>query len=506
MKRILIFTLLAVMIFACLASCTEKDPSQQPKDTKNPGADTSPATVELTVEATTEAGDYSAELPDEKFPGDFNILCEGSFWATDTQLYLEEASDDPVDNGVWRRVVQISDQFDADIIVWPSADTTADLKKDVKSNARSYGAVCARMPKIAVSAANKELMNLYDVEGLDLKKDYWDQSANEQLSIGGKLFYTVGDIVTVEDMCTWTMMFNKELAKSRDFEDLYKVVKEGRWTFDYFYKLLKDDLSFDYDGNQAWDYLDKYAFSTHRDMAYGFFYGADLSFVTKDENDIPRINDNQQYAEKAQKVLEYALKVMREDNLTLDAHKWTHVTTWSTVLTEACFREDRAYFYAEVLSTIISLRDMDTDFGLLPMPKYDDKQKEYTTFVNPAASLIGVPVYWEGTDSQGNENSRRTGVLLEAMAYYGHEYIVPEFIEKAIKGKGTRDVESIDMLEIILKNRKYDLGWINDWGGIATGYSDLVFNNKNDYASMFGARKTKANNALKKFLSKLDIE
>jgi hypothetical protein len=342
-------------------------------------------------------------------------------------------------------------------------------------------------------------MNLYDVDGIDLSKAYWDQSANKQLSIGGKLYYTVGDIITNDDACTWVMMFNKKLAEIYDFPNLYEIVEQGKWTFDYFYQLLKtDDLS--HSDDATWDYEDRYAFSTHRDMAYGFFYGADLSFVGKDERDIPYIIDDAQSAEKTQKVLEFALKVMRQDNLTLDAHKWTHVNPWATVLTEACFREDRAMFYAEVLSTVISLRDMDTDFGLLPMPKYNKEQKEYTTFVNPAASLIGEPVYWESVDY-----ARRSGVILEAMAYYGHEFIAPEFMEKAIKGKGTRDVESIDMLKIILKNRQYDLGLINNWGNISTGYSDLVFNNKNSYANMFKSGKKRADREVSKFIEKLNI-
>ncbi len=497
MKKLIILLLVAVMAFACLASCAEKkDDTKKPSD---PKSTKELVTVEGSGVATTDDS-YVADLPEERYDGDFNILCEGAFWATDTMIYKEEASDDPVDNAVWLRAVQIEDQFGASIKAHPSADTTSELRKDVKSNAKSYDAICARMPKIAESAANKELMNLYEVDGLDLSKAYWDQSANKQLSIGGRLYYTVGDIITVDDMCTWVMMFNKKLAEVHDFENLYEVVKRGDWTFDYFYTLLKDDLSQD-NGDSVWDYMDTYAFSTHRDMAFGFYYGAGLSFVTKGEDDIPYLNDSQQYSEKVQKVLEFALKVMREDNLTLDAHKWTHVNQWATVLTEQCFREDRAYFYAEVLSTIISLRDMDTDFGLLPMPKYNKEQAEYSTFVNPAASLFGVPVYWESSD-----NARRNGVILEAMAYYGHEYISPEFNEKVIKGKGTRDVESIDMLEIIYKNRQYDLGWINDWGNIANGYSDLVFNNKKDYASMFQKGEKKARNAIKKFLSKLDIE
>ena len=501
MKKFTVIMILAVMIFACLVSCAENPPANVPKDTK---AATETATVEQAPVAITEeeedTGDYEADLPEEKFTGDFNILCEGNFWATDSNLYKEEASDDPVDNGVWMRVDKIREQFEADIIVTPSANTAGDLKVSINSGDRAFNAVCQRMPLMASSASNNELMNLYDVDGIDLSKAYWDQSANKQLSIGGKLYYTVGDIITNDDACTWVMMFNKKLAEIYDFPNLYEIVEQGKWTFDYFYQLLKtDDLS--HSDDATWDYEDRYAFSTHRDMAYGFFYGADLSFVGKDERDIPYIIDDAQSAEKTQKVLEFALKVMRQDNLTLDAHKWVHVNQWATVLTEACFREDRAMFYAEVLSTVISLRDMDTEFGLLPMPKYNEAQKDYTTYVNTAASFIGVPKYWEGTT-----DARRSGVILEAMAYYGHEYITPEYMEKTIKGKGTRDFESIGMLNIIMKHRISDLGNINDWGGLASGFSNLVFNNKNSYASVTKSGIRKAKNALTKFFSKLNIE
>ena len=89
------------------------------------------------------------------------------------------------------------------------------------------------------------------------------------------------------------------------------------------------------------------------------------------------------------------------------------------------------------------------------------------------------------------------------MAYYGHEYIVPAFIEKAIKGKSTRDVESIDMLEILFQNRMYDLGLINDWSGYASGYSDLVFNNKTDFSNLYKKVSKSLGKKLEKFLEKI---
>ena len=488
MKK-LIALLLALLTFAaCAAGC-----ANAPAETRSESTDTTAAVTE--PEETVDES-YIPDLPDEKFTGDYNILCEGSFWATNDAIFREETSDDPVDDAVWRRATQLKEQFDVDLMVTPVADTTSALKNSVKSGDNAYDAVIARMPLIASSAANGDLMNLYEVEGLDLSKHYWDQSANEKLSVKHKLFYTVGDIITTEDAATWTMMFNKRIAEALDIEDLYTVVKEGKWTFDYFYSLAKDSGFAKPNDKGEWDHLSTYAFATHQDMAYGFFYAAGLSFVQKDNDDTPYLDSSNN--EKIQNVLNYSLKVMRDNQLTIDAHKWVHVRAAAHELIAEAFMEDRALFFCEVLATIIGFRSMDTDFGILPLPKYDKDQKNYVTFVNPAASLVGVPIY-----QKNKSNARRSGVILEAMAYYGHEYIVPAYIEKAIKGKSTRDVESIDMLDIVFSNRMYDLGLINDWGGLANGYMQLVFNNKNDYASLYKKSSKSAIKKLDQFLKKI---
>ena len=50
----------------------------------------------------------------------------------------------------------------------------------------------------------------------------------------------------------------------------------------------------------------------------------------------------------------------------------------------------------------------------------------------------------------------------------------------------------------------YDLVLINDWSGIASGYSDLVFNNKNDYANHFKKVSKSVQKKLDAFLKKIN--
>lgn len=56
------------------------------------------------------------------------------------------------------------------------------------------------------------------------------------------------------------------------------------------------------------------------------------------------------------------------------------------------FMEDRVLFYGEVLSYIINIRAMETAFGVLPLPKYDEMQDNYYTHCEGNASTVGVPM------------------------------------------------------------------------------------------------------------------
>ena len=491
--------LLPVLLIFCflLSACTGNPVSTVTTGTESEPAAGQDSETTVTAPATdlTSETEGLPELPDDKFSGIFNILIKGDSWSPATAIYQEEASDIASVDAVWRRCDRIKNQYGVEISVVPDSDTVSKLRRDVKSGDNAFDAVITYMPAIAACAANGTLMDLQEVDGIDLSQPYWDQSSVKSLSIGNKLFYAASDIITTDDDATWTMLFNKKMAEKYDIEDLYQVVRDGRWTFDYFYSLIKEGISED-NGDNVWDHLDTYAFASHRDMSLGFFYGAGLTFVSKDADNLPYIDNSN--AEKIQKVLEYSLSVMRENHIALDGHKWLHVNNTTLVSLDA-FSDGRALFFCDILYHVIGLRSMNTDFGILPLPKYDEKQEEYITFVNPAASLVGVPIY-----QKNNNNARRSGVILEAMAYYGHELIMPEYIERAIKNKSTRDPDSKEMIDILLNNRVYDLGLINDWGGISSEYENLVFNNQSDFASMYKKREKSAKNALTKFLNNIE--
>ena len=145
------------------------------------------------------------------------------------------------------------------------------------------------------------------------------------------------------------------------------------------------------------------------------------------------------------------------------------------------------------MDKIIRFFQMETDFGILPLPKYDEAQEDYITFVNPAGSCLTVPITVASVE--------RSGIVLEAMASESYRYLTPAYYNTALQQKYTRDNESAEMLDLLLQNRVYDLAMIYSWGNINAEYRSLADNNKTDLASVVAKREKQIDLGIEKFIA-----
>ena len=121
------------------------------------------------------------------------------------------------------------------------------------------------------------------------------------------------------------------------------------------------------------------------------------------------------------------------------------------------FGESRVLFVDEIFYRLNELRDVEVDFGIVPYPLFDDTQAEYYSRVEAGARIGMIPIT--------NKHPEYAGALLEAMASYGYQNLIPEYYEVALKRRTSRDSESSEMLDLIFATRRYDLGdtwWCND--------------------------------------------
>ncbi len=163
---------------------------------------------------------------------------------------------------------------------------------------------------------------------------------------------------------------------------------------------------------------------------------------------------------------------------------------------DAMFQGDQGLFMWIRMINIVSLRTMEADFGIIPIPKFDETQKEYYNTVNPWTGIfMCVPI--------SNTDSENTGIFLEAMAYEGYKNVKTAYYDTLLNGIIARDEESSVMLDIIFANRRYDIGAICTFGGL----QDIVYmpmTYDRDIASYVEKRMPAAEKAVEKIISAMN--
>ena len=482
---------LLFVLLGLLVSCTPgSDGAKEKSDANQSAVGGSPM-----QEIETSDNAYTEELPETDFGGRvFTFLSYGdgtiNTWST-ADIVREAETGDPMDDAVYTRNKRVEGRFGIEIDAQYNA-TAALVERTVKSGDNAFDAVWLDMYNLGICAQKQYLADLKELPFLNLGKKYWDQSVMRDLSVNGRIYFVTGDISVVDKWSTWIMMFNKNMVRLNDLESPYELVKNGEWTIDKFSRMVKD-VSKDLDGNGIWDEKDQYGFTTTNDTAYGFYYSCGETPVVKDKNDMLEYSYKNGGTDKLQKVIEMTVEILKKDDNTLIVNNGKY--SWQVGMN--VFLEDRALFYSEVMIQVERLRVMETDFGILPLPKFDKNQKDHITFVHPAGGLLGVPVT--------HEDREFAGIILEAVAAESHRTLKPAYYDITLKIKGARDLESEQMLDIILQNRMFDPGIIYDFGNVLSSYHSLAAKGGTDISSMLEKQGAKAQKAIDDFNDKFNL-
>ena len=251
------------------------------------------------------------------------------------------------------------------------------------------------------------------------------------------------------------VMFNKELVKEYNIENLYDLALDGKWTIDKMMTLAKsvyDDL----DGDSQYSVNDQYGLTGNSYMTDCFLYGMDTLFIPKDDDDIPyfAVENDERFLSFFTKVREFF-----NDKSTLYGEYQTGANARQTV-PQAAFQEGRVLFWVESMGWVATMRDIDIDFGLLPMPKAEETQKRYSNFLHAwTSSAMAVPLTSEA-------RLDLVGRILEDMAYYSHLKIRPAYYDVFLTGVLTRDEESAAMLPYIIDNCRIDFAMVFRTSGL----------------------------------------
>lgn len=185
-----------------------------------------------------------------------------------------------------------------------------------------------------------------------------------------------------------------------------------------------------------------------------------------------------------------AIGLNRDDKVTMFSDNFKAADVFADVIDPA-FSEGRVLFNVAGLVRVTVFRSMETDFGILPMPKLDKDQKEYNSIVSLSnANSISIPT---------TADAERSGAVIEALSAESYYTLTPAYYDTVLKTKAARDEVSSDMLDIIFANRIFDVATMYDWGGIISAINNLK--NEDKLTSTVDSKLKSAETSLEKTIT-----
>lgn len=464
MKKTISFLLLCAMLCAA-AGCASDSGSDTPDTTGNADAtaDTTPAE--------TETEKILPDLPERDFEGyTFRGMTKGtasSHWSS-RDFYAEEITGEAINDAVYNRNATVGEKynFKMEEIGAESGDPVADARKAVQAGENSFDVILAGN-SINPMITDGMLLDLNAMPYMDMTRPWYDQNANESLSIGHKLFVSCGELNIMDNDATWSILFNKAMAEDLGFDSFYDMVKAGTWTQDVLLSAM-EAASIDLNGDGQRDAADQWGNVGEGFDVMGYMIGAGARCFTKDADDMPVFDAlSERYVDA------YAKASAINDNTDICLTIAKAGGNWDVL--DNVFTEGRCLFSYVGLNRVTLFRDMEADFGILPTPKFDEAQEEYHNVVSTwGANFFAVP--------KTTEDMERTGIILEALSAESMYTLTPAYYDVTLKTKAARDEKSSAMLDIIFASRVFELGNFYGWGGIfdlpgsqsAAGKTDIV--------------------------------
>ena len=477
-KIVPLFLIICIFL-AIFSACQKADENLKNVDEQD-GRGEQADTEQQVVETAREQEIIPNYLPDADYEGyEFNVLALDSTnpaYATwiSYDIYAETETGEPINDAVYARNRYVEEKYNCNIVETKNTDYNNMLRKTVNSGEDIYDIFYALFNDITAVATSGYFYDLMTLPNIDLSKPWWDQNARDSLSISNILFFMTCDLSITHNNTSSAIIFNKKIIKDNAMEDPYLIVKTGKWTIDKVIEMSKD-ISADLNGDGNMDENDMYGYACYRDSSLSLMHGAGGRIAEKNSDGLPMLTLNSEMAITA---LNKAFDLMYAPS-GFNVHKELE-SKYADFYPVAAnmFSQNQLLFYWILLHDIELFRNMDSDFGILPIPKSNEDQKNYGHTVNQYTSHgIAIPVTVQDID--------RTTVILEALTAKSRYTLLPAYYEISMQRKFTRDEESADMLDIIFNSQVYDIGAIYNIGGYSWDIISMTMSQDRNIVSLY---------------------
>ena len=461
-----------------------------------------PASSETGPESETAEPRILPDLPDLTFQSD-EIHClhwtlgsdgVGSGWIPWEEIAADRYNGDSVNDAVYERNHYVEEKYHV-VVTTEYAQANTELPdkvlQAVATGDNTYSFIVERSLDIRSMWTSGSFYNLNgdELQYLDLEKPWWNRDSLDAFTFGGVTQFASSDLLVMDKSETGVVLFSTVLQADNKLDNYYELVENGTWTWEALARnaeACEDDL----DGDLTMTARDQWGSCGNRAPGEYLYVGSGRKFAEIDK-------DGYIYTQVGDEESIDLMQEIHEMMIYPSFHAHTDYIKEFSITNKFKANEVEFLYYSVKMAN--SLRDMETNYGILPIPKYDEHQTRYYDLVMPDGdSILAVPI--------SNDTPEVTGFVLEALTAESYYTVYPAFFDVVMMGKCTRDPESRDMLGIIFNSRTYDTGLVQGLGGFMNEYVLYAQMHHGDVAftSLYKTYESKIGDSLEKINRLID--
>lgn len=472
MKKLTAFFLACLLSAAAfLTSCSE---SGSNTDTETVTNNTSTA-AEDTAPAEEEAEKTVTDIVKEKYADtnlngyEYKVLAPGpgvhfaynKVGSNVNEVWAESTDGTPLNDAIFNR--NAASEALINIKITPVFGDSIDnirnqVKTEVAAGTTDYDAVLNRMDYIGAGAQEGLYLNLKNISTMDVTNSWWDKNIVDTFTLfNSKLYWISGDINVFDDFAVEVIFSNKSILEQNGLSMPYSDVIEGTWSIEKMYQLASA-CQYDVDGDgEIVVGKDIVGHAEVNDHIKHWIYAMGEKSCDIGPNGELEINV---LTERHIKAIDTLFSYMVDKQMTYTAGSDQFIA-------------GNILFIGEMLGTINSFRDMEDDFGVVPMPKMDETQENYGNYVsNGWTTAYAIPITVKDPE--------QTGTILEVICGLSTDTVRSALYDVLFAAKLVRDTESVEMLNIIFSTKSYDWAVDFSWGGNFANLYNGIYNSKNN--------------------------
>lgn len=479
MKNRAVLLLLSAMLFTAVscgdtgtaAENTEPTPSSDaPTETVSAYPDDLPADMDLGGKAVNFL--YRDERKDE--------------------FYADTDTGDLINDALNASIRSVEERLNTDIVliakpghIWEVREGYHnDIINSVYAGDSTYDWVDLMIGNSPVLAQNGIFTDLQENPYIDLSKPWYIPDLAETVAVDNKLFFVSGDASLGYLKCAFCMYFNKKIADQYDLGDIYDTVKDGKWIMDRLMEYASLTAS-DLDGNGVYDLSDQLGYVNHDDNhPFGYFSSCELKVFDRDNNGDWYFSLGSDHDHSVYEKL-YRLMKETQGSYFYAGNNGTASTLDTYNVISSMFRADKIFIISAEMDDVVSqFRDMESPYGILPFPKFDEAQDAYYTRSRSTQNAFSMPITCADQDA--------AGAVLEALSSSNYQKVTPVYFETAMKAKYSDAPEDAEIFDLIHNSMNLDFGYIysNSFSGLYNELRGLI--EKVDTFSSFVESRSKA--------------